>query len=103
MKKVINCIWQFFRPYLTASKVIIYAVIATNIYISNRVLEICYMAIDKDYSGSMPYLTALIGLIQVVTGTIISFYLNKSKAENTAGGITYDMAMSQTNRHIDGE
>ena len=42
--------------------------------------------------GSLPYLTALIAFLQAATATVLSFSLNKSKAENTTGGITYDTA-----------
>lgn len=89
-----NRIWHFLRPYLTASKLIVYAVVAMDVYVTNRVIEICCLAIKADFTASMPYLAALIAFIQAVTGTVIGFYLNKSKAENTQGGITYDMAMS---------
>lgn len=39
---------------------------------------------------SLPYLTALIAFLQAATATVLSFSLNKSKAENTTGGITYE-------------
>ena len=40
------------------------------------------------------YLTTLIGALQAVTGVVLGAYFNKSKAENTKGGIVYDAAMS---------
>ena len=45
-----------------------------------------------NFTGSLPYLTALIAFLQAATATVLSFSLNKSKAENTTGGITYDTA-----------
>ena len=33
-----------------------------------------------------------IAFLQAATATVLSFSLNKSKAENTTGGITYDTA-----------
>ena len=47
----------------------------------------------------MPDLTPLITLIGAIVGQTISYgvYAAKSKAENTAGGITYDLAMQDFN------
>lgn len=44
-------------------------------------------------------LYALIGIAASVAGMSVSLlaYMNKSKAENTQGGIVYDQAMQQTN------
>lgn len=50
----------------------------------------CYIAVANNYTGSLPYLTALIAFLQAATATVLSFSLNKSKAENTTGGITYE-------------
>lgn len=45
--------------------------------------------------GLLPDFSPLITLISLVVGETISYgiYAAKSKAENTQGGITYDMAM----------
>ena len=53
-------------------------------------LDLCYIAVANNYTGSLPYLTALIAFLQAATATVLSFSLNKSKAENTTGGITYE-------------
>lgn len=47
--------------------------------------------------GMMPDFTPLVTLIGAVIGQTISYgiYANKAKAENTRGGITYDIAMQQ--------
>ena len=50
------------------------------------------ISVANNYTGSLPYLTALIAFLQAATATVLSFSLNKSKAENTTGGITYDTA-----------
>lgn len=52
--------------------------------------NLCYIAVANNYTGSLPYLTALIAFLQAATATVLSFSLNKSKAENTTGGITYE-------------
>lgn len=51
----------------------------------------------KGFTGSLPYLTALIGALQASTAVVLTAYYNKSKAENVKGGITYDYA-----KNIDG-
>ena len=40
-------------------------------------------------------------LIQAVTGVVLGAYFNKSKAENTKGGIVYDAAMGVPNSDTD--
>lgn len=58
------------------------------------VLGLCGLAILRNYEGALPYLTALIGALQAVTGVVLSAYYKKSTMENTKGGIVYDAAMS---------
>ena len=68
-------VWSFAKGYLSFSK-----------------LDLCRISVANNYTGSLPYLTALIAFLQAATATVLSFSLNKSKAENTTGGITYDTA-----------
>lgn len=42
--------------------------------------------------GAFVHLAKAIAFLQAATATVLSFSLNKSKAENTTGGITYDTA-----------
>lgn len=49
--------------------------------------------------GDTSALYALIGIPAVLVPTIWGYY-SKSKAENTAGGITYDMAMLEVNQNL---
>lgn len=53
----------------------------------------CLLAVYRNYTGSLAYLTALIGVYNAATGHVLGKYMDKSKAENTAGGIVYDSAM----------
>ena len=85
------------KPWFTTSKLIAYAVIIIDVYLTRETLELCRLAIKLDYDGSMAYLTALIGLYQAVTGAVLTAYYGKSKAENTVGGITYETTIN-TNR-----
>ncbi|MGN0712015.1 MAG: hypothetical protein ACI4LO_09645 [Anaerovoracaceae bacterium] len=58
-----------------------------------KTLNFVELCITYGYTGSLPFLTTLITAIWAAYGTSVSFYYNKSKAENTIGGIKYDAAM----------
>lgn len=58
------------------------------------VLGLCALAICKEFSGALPYLTTLIGALQAVTGVVLSAYYKKSTMENCKGGIVYDSALA---------
>lgn len=73
-----------------ANKVLIVDAIATFC-----VLGLCAMAISSQFVGALPYLTTLIGALQVVTGVVLSAYYKKSTLENCRGGIVYDSAMAE--------
>ena len=79
---------------MSVSKVLAFTILATDIVLSLATLGLCYLAVLRDYSGSLPYLTALIAMYQGATGYVLGKYLDKSKAENTVGGIVYDNAMN---------
>lgn len=57
------------------------------------VLFLCWLSICRGFTGSLPYLTALIGALQAATAAVLAAYFGKSKAENTQGGIVYDTAI----------
>ena len=65
------------------------------------VLALCGLAIVRRFEGALPYLTTLIGALQAVTGVVLGAYFNKSKAENTKGGIVYDAALGVSNSDTD--
>lgn len=77
----------------TTSKVIAIGVLAMDAVATLAVLALCGLAILRRFEGALPYLTTLIGALQAVTGVVLGSYFNKSKAENTKGGIVYDDAM----------
>lgn len=90
--------WAFLRGYLSFSKLIVFAVLYIDYRSTMATLDLCYIAVSNDFTGSLPYLTALIGFLQAATATVLSFSLNKSKAENTTGGITYEANMTKVKR-----
>ena len=79
------------RP--STSHIIAIGVLVVDAAATFAVLALCALAILRDYAGALPYLTTLIGALQAVTGVVLGAYFNKSKAENTKGGIVYDTAL----------
>ena len=77
----------------TTSKIIALGVLLMDAVATLAVLAICGLAIVRRFEGALPYLTTLIGALQAVTGVVLGAYFNKSKAENTKGGIVYDTAL----------
>ena len=95
IKKAALSVWGFIKGYLSFSKLIVFAVLYIDYRSTMVTLDLCYIAVANNYTGSLPYLTALIAFLQAATATVLSFSLNKSKAENTTGGITYDTAIKR--------
>lgn len=88
-------IWSFAKGYLSFSKLLVFAVLYIDYKATMTTLDLCYLSIERAYTGGLPYLVALIALLQAATATVLSFSLNKSKAENTEGGITYETAVKR--------
>mgnify|MGYP000919466653 CR=1 FL=1 len=53
-------------------------------YVSYRVLGFVQLAIETNYTGSLPYLVTFITAVWGAYGTSISFYQSKSGKENVA-------------------
>lgn len=81
------------RKRWTASKLIALGVLVVDASSTYIVLYFCWLSIKLQFSGSLPYLTTLIGALQAATGYVLGHYFKKSTAENTVGGITYDAAL----------
>ena len=91
------------RKRATTSKVIALGVLLMDAVATLAVLALCGLAIVRRFEGALPYLTTLIGALQAVTGVVLGAYFNKSKAENTKGGIVYDTALGNTAPHPDAD
>ena len=87
------------RP--STSHIIAIGVLMVDAAATFAVLALCALAILRNYAGALPYLTTLIGALQAVTGVVLGAYFNKSKAENTKGGIVYDTALGVSNSETD--
>lgn len=48
--------------------------------------------IRKGYTGSLPWLSAMVGLPWTAHGTVCAFYLNMAKSDYKTGGITFEAA-----------
>lgn len=79
----------------TASKLIALGLLAVDASATYIVLYLCWLSIRCQFTGSLPYLTALIGALQAAAAVVLGAYFSKSKAENTRGGIIYDAALNQ--------
>ena len=86
---------------LATSKVIAIGVLLMDAVATLAVLALCGLAILRRFEGALPYLTTLIGALQAVTGVVLGAYFNKSKAENTKGGIVYDTALGVSESDTD--
>ena len=56
---------------------------------------LAFVCIWRDYTASIPWITSMVGLPWAAHATVCSFYMNKSKAENTSMGVTYEYMMAQ--------
>ncbi len=48
--------------------------------------------IYKGYTGSLPWLSAMVGLPWTAHGSVCAFYLNMAKSDHSEGGITFETA-----------
>lgn len=61
-------------------------------------IALAYVCIMNGYLGSLPWLASMIGFPWAAYGTSQAFYYNKSKAENTTGGVVYEQVIAQTEK-----
>ena len=55
-------------------------------------LALAAYCIRKNYAGSLPWVTAMVGLPWTAHGVVCSGYLSMAKSDHRQGGITYDAA-----------
>lgn len=64
-------------------------------------LVLAAYCIRKGYTGSLPWLSAMVGLPWTAHGTVCAFYINMAKSDHKADGITFEAAkaanFTQTN------
>lgn len=63
-------------------------------------LILAALCIHKGYIGSLPWLSAMVGLPWTAHGVICSCYLNMAKSDHRVGGITYEKAKANNFNYI---
>lgn len=64
-------------------------------------LALAFYCVYNRYTSSLPWITSMVGLPWTAHATICAFYLNKSKAENTAAdGTGIVFATAQANQFM---
>lgn len=58
-------------------------------------IALAFMCIYNGYLGTLPWISALVGLPWSAHGVVCSFYLNMAKSDHSQGGITYELAMKE--------
>lgn len=65
-------------------------------------LALAAYCIRKGYTGSLPWLSAMVGLPWTAHGVVCSGYLSLAKSDHRRGGITYDAAQAAGFSHPGG-
>ena len=55
-------------------------------------LMLAFYCIYAGFTGSLPWISAMVGLPWTAHGVVCSFYLNMAKSDHSEGGITYEAA-----------
>jgi len=92
VKEVVEGKTKTKRKMAFSKKLVVLFLVSSQI-VTLVTLYLCYLCITLDYQGSLPFLSALIGLQEASLGFVCSKYLSKSVSENTKGGIVYDLAL----------
>lgn len=56
-------------------------------------LALAGYCIHRGYTGTLPWVTAMVGLPWTAHGAVCVAYLGMAKSDHKVGGITYDLAM----------
>ena len=59
-------------------------------------LGLAAYCVRAGYAGSLPWLSAMVGLPWTAHGTVCAFYLNMAKSDHREGGITFEAAKGQS-------
>lgn len=66
-------------------------------------LGLAGLCIWRGFTGSLPWLSAMVGLPWTAHGTVCAFYLNMAKSDHREGGVTYEAAKAAGFRQETGE
>lgn len=79
---------EFSKSLLVQESVLIWIVTLTFIVLA-------FICIFNEYTGELPWLAVLCSCAWAAYGVSQACYYNKSKSENTEGGIKYETVMAQ--------
>ena len=82
---------------MTCSKLLAYGTLLFDVLATAFVLYLCWLAITTQYDGSLPYLTALMGFLQVMTGVVLKAYFGKALYENLSANNSWPDVPANTN------
>lgn len=60
------------------------SMVPVSVYVIYRCLSLAELAIVQDYTGALPYLTAVVGFVEAAVTIVLGFYFGNSKAEKVA-------------------
>lgn len=61
---------------------------------------LAFYCIAKGFTGSLPWLSSMVGFPWTAYGVSQAFYYNKSKAENTSGGIKHESVLLEAQKNL---
>ncbi len=61
-------------------------------------IVLAFYCIHEGFTGSLPWLAAMVGFPWTAYGVSQAFYYRKSMKENTSGGIKYESVMEEARR-----
>lgn len=64
-------------------------------------IALAFYCVHLGYLGTIPWISALVGLPWSAHGVVCSFYLNMAKSDHSQGGITYELAMKDSSNKGD--
>lgn len=74
------------------SKVMTLLVVLAGFIIAQETLVLMYYCIRNEYTSTAAWLTASVGLAEVIIGAGLTGYLNLAKSDHKEGGITFESA-----------
>ena len=77
------------RPKVQFSKILTGFIAITmypvSIYVIIECLDLAKLAIERGFTGSLPYITAIVGFVEAAITIVMACYFDNSKAEKVAG------------------
>lgn len=77
------------------SKTLLVLESAIVLYTTHKGFALATLCIMQGYDGALPWITTMVTAAWGAYGASAGFYYNKSKAENSVGGVVYETAMKQ--------